>query len=244
MVIVNFPETTEQNTTCRNIPKTPERKTSLLLGSRLSVSLVGRTLGTLASVAVLAAGKTELAELGNSLVLLLIGDLALRDGGSVRGDGEGGVDGDLGSGGELLLGGITLLGLAEAAGEEDELRLVGLETLNVGSERRNGAVDAAVVDGDANGAGVGSGDLSSLQLLQGETTTSTNAAVVLLGRASDNGAELVDGAGSDSGSLGDPGVPPAELAARLVEVRADALLPVLPEVVVGDLLIVLNRHFV
>ena len=44
--------------------------------------------------------------------------------------------------------------------------------------------------------------LSYLQLNQGETTTSTNFAVILDGRASDDRPQLVDGTGSDGSSLG------------------------------------------
>lgn len=42
-----------------------------------------------------------------------------------------------------------------------------------------------------------------LQLSQGETTASTNTAVVLDGGAAHNGTQLVDGTGSDGSGLGD-----------------------------------------
>lgn len=54
-----------------------------------------------------------------------------------------------------------------------------------------------------------------LQLSQGETTAGTDTAVVLDGRASDNGSEPVDGTGSDGGSLGLAGIPARDLLARL-----------------------------
>ena len=75
-----------------------------------------------------------------------------------------------------------------------------------------------------------------LQLLQSETPTGTDTAVILDGWASDNWPQLVDWAGSNGSSLGDPGISPTELTAGLVEVSADAGLPLLSEVVVGDLL--------
>lgn len=72
----------------------------------------------------------------------------------------------------------------------------------------------------------------TLQLSEGEATAGADTAVVcsnvsrcwhslsysghtLDGRASHNRAKLVDGAGSDAGSLGDTGSPSAGLAARL-----------------------------
>lgn len=54
-----------------------------------------------------------------------------------------------------------------------------------------------------------------LQLSEGETTASTNTAVVLDGRAPDNGTQLVDGARSNGGGLGDTGLTTAVLAAGL-----------------------------
>ena len=56
-----------------------------------------------------------------------------------------------------------------------------------------------------------------LQLSEGETTASTNTAVVLDGRAPDNGTQLVDGARSNGGGLGDTGLTTAVLAAGLFE---------------------------
>jgi hypothetical protein len=45
-------------------------------------------------------------------------------------------------------------------------------------------------------------DITYLQLSESEATAGTNAAVVLDGRASHNGLQLVDGSGSDGGGLG------------------------------------------
>lgn len=81
-----------------------------------------------------------------------------------------------------------------------------------------------------------------LQFDQGETSTGPGAAVVLDRRASDDGLQLVDGSGGDSGGLGQTSSPSRGLAARLVEVHADPALPVLVEVVVRQLLVVLDRH--
>lgn len=111
---------------------------------------------------------------------------------------------------------------------------------------------------------------SYLQLSQGETTASTNTAVVLDGGAAHNGTQLVDGTGSDGSGLGDTVLTSAVLTtglngrmlvhqvrvknfspkpvvgnivrrerecssgkfskSYLVEVHADALLPILAEV--------------
>lgn len=54
-----------------------------------------------------------------------------------------------------------------------------------------------------------------LQLSEGETTAGTDTAVVLDGRAPDNGTQLVDGARSNGSGLGDTGLTSAVLAAGL-----------------------------
>lgn len=83
---------------------------------------------------------------------------------------------------------------------------------------------------------VSKGDAINLELLNGESTTSTNATVVLDGRAADNGADEVDGTGSDSSSLGNTGLSATKLTTGLVEVSPHAALPLLAEMVVGELL--------
>lgn len=54
-----------------------------------------------------------------------------------------------------------------------------------------------------------------LELSEGETTTSTNAAVVLDGGAADDRSQLVDGARGDLGSLGLTGISARLLLAGL-----------------------------
>lgn len=102
---------------------------------------------------------------------------------------------------DLLGAGLALLGGLGVAGEEDEALLVGLQALNVGLEGLLGEVLATGVDGDTDGARKLAGDVGLLQLSEGETTASTNTAVVLDGGAANDGAELVDGLGSDTGGL-------------------------------------------
>lgn len=95
-------------------------------------------------------------------VLLLIGDLALCDGGGVWSNWESGVDFGLGSSSKILTAGITTLRLAKLAWEEDEFALVGLETLHVGGEGWDRVVYPAVVNGDTNGTGESTGNLGFL----------------------------------------------------------------------------------
>jgi len=77
---------------------------------------------------------------------------------------------------------------------------------------------------------------TNLELLEGETTTCPDAAVVLDTGASNNRAEEVDGTGSNSTRLGDACLATTELTAGLVEVGPHATLPLLAEVVAGELL--------
>ena len=64
-----------------------------------------------------------------------------------------------------------------------------------------------------------------LKLLQSETPTLAQLAVVFDSWASDSRTELVDWPGCQSGSLCDTGITSAELATWLVEVAAHTALP-------------------
>lgn len=198
--------------------------------------LVGLVLGALLAdthQAGVGAGGTEL--LVGGLLGGVVGELALGDGGGVDDGEDGGGRLDVGGllGGLDVLGrGVALLGRLGLAREEDELALVSLQALDVGLERLLGEVLAAGVDRDANGGSELAGNASSLgcvrdlamtvsskipylQLSKGEATASTHAAVVLDGRAADDGPQLVDGAGSDLSSLGLASIATALLLAGL-----------------------------
>jgi len=97
----------------------------------------------------------------------------------VGNDGDGlGEDlaGDLvGSGGRSDLSGgrvvdETLLGLTVTSWEEDELGLVGVESLSVKLELLLAGGGASVVDSNANGAAEGGAELSGLDLGESEAT--------------------------------------------------------------------------
>jgi hypothetical protein len=60
-----------------------------------------------------------------------------------------------------------------------------------------------------------------LELSEGETTTGTDTAVVLDGRASDNGTQLVNRTGSNSSRLGDAGLTTTVLPAGLLFMLVD-----------------------
>ena len=79
--------------------------------------------------------------------------------------------GALSGGLELGLGGVTLNRLGVLLGEEDELALEGLETIDVELEGLGAAILAAVVHGDADGARKSAGDAGFLQLIESETAT-------------------------------------------------------------------------
>ena len=210
----------------------------LLANGGVLLSLLGGTLGTDALVA-LDAG--ELAKGGVGLeVLLLLGDLAgsLLD--DRRADGEGGRDGLLDGSSALGSRAVTLLGGLGALGEDDELAKVGGEASLVQLKGLLAAVAATVVDADADSAGNLAADTSSLELLKGEATASTDLAVVLDSLATDSRAEGLSGAGGNEGGLGSTGVAAALLLASLVEPGPDAAGPLLVEMAVGELVVVLH----
>lgn len=103
---------------------------------------------------------------------------------------------------DLFRARVSLLRLVGPLGEHNQLALVLLQSLNVQHKALLGAVLAAVVDGDTNGPGLLLADSGSLQLLQRETTASTELGVVFDGLTADGRAQqAVNGAGSNAGSL-------------------------------------------
>lgn len=145
-------------------PATPLHKLGLhhlLLSRSLSIGLLCSPLRSLSCLSVIGPGNSELSILRWS-ILLLCGDLAFSDSWGIWSNWESGNNRVLSSSLEVLGAGVTLLWLAKPAWEEDEFRLVGLKTLNIGGESWYGVVDTAVVDGDTDCAGKGSRDLCSL----------------------------------------------------------------------------------
>jgi len=111
------------------------------VGPRLPELLVGTTLDVLGHVA--------------------LGNLAEASGDGLL-DAERGADVLCGLGGLLVLGGVGLLGLVGLAGENDKAGLVLLQALDVDGERLLRQVLAAVINRDADGAGILLGDSSGL----------------------------------------------------------------------------------
>lgn len=83
-----------------------------------------------------------------------------------------------------------------------------------------------------------------LQLSKGETPSGTDTTVILDGRTSDDGSETVGRTRSDGGGLGQTSSAASRFATWLVKVHTHSTLPVLVEMVVGELLVVLDRHCV
>ena len=186
-------------------------------------------------------GTTSLAEGLVGVELLLLG-----------GDGTGllGLDGSrqgkssLDVADSLDVGEVDLLVLVLLGqlGDDHEARLVGLDALNVDLEALLRLVAAAVVNGDTDRAGVLLAEAGLLDLLNGETTAGADLGVVSEGRASDSGAEGLDGAQAELGSLGLTRSASPLLGTGLVEPDLDPTLPVLAEVVVVKDVVVLHGH--
>jgi hypothetical protein len=82
-----------------------------------------------------------------------------------------------------------------------------------------------------------------LELLKSESTTSTELGVVLDGRATYGRAEkAIDGSRGDASSLLDTCDSSRLLAAGLIEPSLDTALPVLTEMLVGQLIVVFQNH--
>merc|ERR1739838_1055127 len=122
-----------------------------------------------------------------------------------------------------------LMGLGELLGEEDELRSVFLQTLDVLLKGLNALVAATIIDGDTDGPGEVLVETGRFDLFQSEATPESLLLVVLNGRASDDGPELGGRPRGDLGSESLSRVLAPDLPRRLVEPRLDAVLPILLE---------------
>lgn len=149
------------------------------------------------------AESSEVAE--DFVVSVLLGDGSEL--GSFRGSGDGEVASGLSLGsdalerGSLRIVNLSLLWRAFTTGEEDELFLVAVKSIHVHLELMLAGVGTAVVNGNADGLGESSRQLSLLQLLEGEATSVANLTGVLPGGGRHDGAEVLGGTGEGGGGL-------------------------------------------
>jgi len=177
----------------------------------------------------------------DGLVLHFLGDLLLPGFlGALVDDGEDGL-GDVLDKTLLRPLGVTLLLLA-ALGEDQQVLLVSVKPLDVEVEGLLVPGLPPVVDLDADGLSFLLGDTLLFELLEGETLTLPQLEVVPLGGAVDLGLEGGGGPGELLGLLLLPLDPPGFLPTLLVEPGLDVPLPPLPEVHVGDNVVVLDSH--
>jgi len=189
-----------------------------------------------ASIPSVRAGNTQFPE--RIPLFLSVGDSALGEFDLARAsvdrkDGSGRAS--LGGGLSLLPRGVAELGLIGTAGEEDELRSVFVESGDVGLEGLDRGVLSTMVDGDPDAQSKFTGDIgflfiafvlvssqglryrgeTDLELLEGESTASTNTAVVFDGRAPNDGAKEVDRSRSYRSNLGQTSITTTMLASGL-----------------------------
>lgn len=166
------------------------------------------------------------------MLLVFRGDSGELRGGLGLGDGED-VSGSLvlGGGGSELLGGgvvdLTLLRLVLTSGEENQLGLVLVESLDVNLELLFTRVSSSVVNGDSDRLGKRGAESDGLDLSKGETTTISNLAGVPPGARGDNGTKFLRGPGEGSSGLTGAEVVSSRLLGGLVEVGFGSPLPVL-----------------
>jgi hypothetical protein len=207
--------------------------------------------GLLLASALVAGVGPGLTVLGVGTTLLeLLGDGGELVAGSGGGSGKD-TAGGLGRGSSrlaLLGGGVvdqTLLDLAVLSGEEDELGLVGVESLDVELLLLLGGAGSAVVNSDADGAGEGGAKSSSLQLVKSEATAVPDLTSIPASARGDNRSQLLERAGEHLLGLSLSFLQSNELLLSLIEVHSDSvsasILPVLAEMYVWDDVVVLDH---
>jgi hypothetical protein len=136
---------------------------------------------------------------------------------------------------------ITLLWLAFLSGEDNELVLVSGKSLNVALELLGGGVGASVVNSNSNGLGPFLGHLGTSEFSEGETSTVSGLTSISAGGGRNDGSELLKRSGEGCLSLCLSLVKSSLLFLGLVEVSVDSLLPMFPEMDVGNDVVVLNH---
>ena len=216
-------------------------------GSLRSLLLSGELLGLLLASAYITSIGPRDSRIGVGVCLLHVSsdslELVLNDGDGLGED----LAGDLvgcGSRSNLSGGRVvdeTLLGLTVTSWEEDELGLVGVESLSVKLELLLAGGGASVVDGDTNGAAESGAELSGLDLGKSEATAVSDLTSVPACAGGDDGSQLLDGSGEHFAGFLLSALHSSQLLRWLVEVDSDTCLPVLAEMYVWDDVVVLDH---
>ena len=139
----------------------------------------------------------------------------------------------------------TCLGLAHklalVSGEEHQLAEVVLQSGLVGLEALLIAVLAPVVNGNADRPCELHAKPNCPDLVEGESTSEAHAVLVPNRLSTDGGSQFVEGTGGCGCGLGASGLQSSAFASGLVEPGAHVALPVLPEVDVGNHVVMLNH---
>jgi len=149
-----------------------------------------------------------------------------------------------GGGLQLLLVSVideTLLDLAFMSWEQDQLRLVRVESLGVQLQLFLTGRGSSVVDSDTDSAGEGGAQAGSLELGQGEATAVSDLAGVPARARGDHGSEFLDGPREHFAAFLLSALQSSQLLRWLVEVHSDTPLPVFAEMYVWDDVVVLDH---
>ena len=127
------------------------------------------------------------------------------------------------------------------SGEKDELDEVVGQSGLVELESFLASVLASVVNGDADSSGEFDAQADRLDFSEGESLAESGSVTVADGLASYGGSKSIERSGGSGGSSSSASGESSALASSLVEPDLDVSLPVLPEVHVGEYVIMLNH---
>jgi hypothetical protein len=119
-------------------------------------------------------------------------------------------------------------------GVEDKLAQIVGEASLIGVKSFLTTVLSSVVNRDANGFGELNSKADRFDFIKSEALAYFGSMAVSDGLASDGGSKLIKRSGRGGDGIGSSGCESSLLAAGLIEPDADVSLPVLPEMDVGD----------
>ena len=126
---------------------------------------------------------------------------------------------------------VTILRGARVSWEDDELFEISLKSSNVGLEAFDAFISSSVIDGDTNGSGEVFIEAGLFDFFESEASTQSGSHVVSLSLTSNRWSQCFQWSWVDCLGLGSSLVESSFFLTGLVEPGLDPSLPVLPEVV-------------
>ena len=135
----------------------------------------------------------------------------------------------------------SLLWLSFILGQDNQFLKISFETVHISLKRFGGLIGPSVVNADSDSFSEVLIEASLFDFFQGETSAETGPSVVSLSRTSDGGSQVLKRTRSDGLGLLSTVIESPSLSAGLIEPGLHPSLPVLPEMILLDRVVMLGH---